>query len=118
MYATGPALRQFIPIHIIKTYIHKIHFNINNMLPSSAKSSHTGLSEKFPTKLIAASPIQATCPAHNNLHEMTILQIYKSVRHKIHILHLSHYIKIQGYTQKFPDWPPGVRTAIGTALCH
>jgi hypothetical protein len=20
--------------------------------------------------------------------------------------------------QKFPDWPPGARTAIGTALCH
>jgi len=25
---------------------------------------------------------------------------------------------IQGCIQKFPDWPPGVRTANGTALCH
>jgi hypothetical protein len=22
------------------------------------------------------------------------------------------------YIQKFPDWPPGARTANGTALCH
>jgi hypothetical protein len=25
---------------------------------------------------------------------------------------------IQGCIQKFPDWPPGSRTANGTALCH
>jgi hypothetical protein len=25
---------------------------------------------------------------------------------------------IRGCNQKFPDWPPGVRTANGTALCH
>jgi len=23
-----------------------------------------------------------------------------------------------GCIQKFPDWPPGARTANGTALCH
>jgi len=23
-----------------------------------------------------------------------------------------------GCTQKFPDWPPGARTASGTAFCH
>jgi hypothetical protein len=25
---------------------------------------------------------------------------------------------IQGCIQKLPDWPPGARTASGTALCH
>jgi hypothetical protein len=25
---------------------------------------------------------------------------------------------LQGCIQKFPDWPPGARTANGTALCH
>jgi hypothetical protein len=24
----------------------------------------------------------------------------------------------RGRTQKFPDWPPGARTANGKALCH
>jgi hypothetical protein len=26
--------------------------------------------------------------------------------------------KVRGCIQKFPDWPPGARTANGTALCH
>jgi hypothetical protein len=25
---------------------------------------------------------------------------------------------IRGCIQKFPDWPPGARTANGTVLCH
>jgi hypothetical protein len=25
---------------------------------------------------------------------------------------------IRGCIQKFPDWPPGAKTANGTALCH
>jgi len=25
---------------------------------------------------------------------------------------------IPGYIQKFPDWPPGMRTANGKAVCH
>jgi hypothetical protein len=25
---------------------------------------------------------------------------------------------VRGCIQKFPDWPPGARTANGTALCH
>jgi hypothetical protein len=25
---------------------------------------------------------------------------------------------VGGCVQKFPDWPPGARTANGTALCH
>jgi hypothetical protein len=25
---------------------------------------------------------------------------------------------IRGCIQKFPNWPPGARTANGTALCH
>jgi hypothetical protein len=25
---------------------------------------------------------------------------------------------VRGCIQKFPDWPPGPRTANGTALCH
>jgi hypothetical protein len=28
------------------------------------------------------------------------------------------YIYMWGFIQKFPDWPPGARTANGTALCH
>jgi hypothetical protein len=28
------------------------------------------------------------------------------------------YMHIWGCIQKFPDWPPGARTANGTALCH
>jgi hypothetical protein len=27
-------------------------------------------------------------------------------------------LNIRGCIQKFPDWPPGARTANGTALCH
>jgi len=27
-------------------------------------------------------------------------------------------MEIRGCIQKFPDWPPGVRTANGAALCH
>jgi hypothetical protein len=30
----------------------------------------------------------------------------------------SNTTMVQGCIQKFPDWPPGVRTANGTALCH
>jgi hypothetical protein len=26
--------------------------------------------------------------------------------------------RVRGRIQKFPDWPPGTRTANGTALCH
>jgi hypothetical protein len=26
--------------------------------------------------------------------------------------------EVHGYIQKFPDWPPGARTANGTPLCH
>jgi hypothetical protein len=26
--------------------------------------------------------------------------------------------KLRGSLQKFPDWPPGARTANGTVLCH
>jgi hypothetical protein len=28
------------------------------------------------------------------------------------------YFKIRRYVQKFPDLPPGARTANGTAFCH
>jgi hypothetical protein len=27
-------------------------------------------------------------------------------------------VNVHGCIQKFPDWPPGARTANGTALCH
>jgi hypothetical protein len=27
-------------------------------------------------------------------------------------------IAVRGCIQKFPDWPPGARTANGTTLCH
>jgi hypothetical protein len=28
------------------------------------------------------------------------------------------YLHVRACIQKFPDWPPGARTASGTALCH
>jgi len=31
---------------------------------------------------------------------------------------LASFKVIRGCIQKFPDWPPGARTANGTALCH
>jgi hypothetical protein len=31
---------------------------------------------------------------------------------------LDVYIYRERVSQKFPDWPPGARTANGTALCH
>jgi hypothetical protein len=27
-------------------------------------------------------------------------------------------LHVRGCTQKFPDWPPGTRTASGKTLCH
>jgi hypothetical protein len=27
-------------------------------------------------------------------------------------------MEVQGCIQNFPDWPPGARSANGTALCH
>jgi len=27
-------------------------------------------------------------------------------------------VTVRGCIQKFPDWPPGTRTANATALCH
>jgi hypothetical protein len=27
-------------------------------------------------------------------------------------------VDVRGCIQKFPDWPPGARTANGTVLCH
>jgi hypothetical protein len=32
--------------------------------------------------------------------------------------HESSKNMIRGCIKKFPDWPPGARTANGTALCH
>jgi len=35
------------------------------------------------------------------------------------IQHNQHYSQFAwGCIQKFPDWPPGATTAIGTALCY
>jgi hypothetical protein len=33
-------------------------------------------------------------------------------------LHSCLCVTVRGYIQKFPDWPPGARTANGTAFCH
>jgi hypothetical protein len=37
--------------------------------------------------------------------------------YKVGIEAMSLRVK-RGCIQKFPDWPPGARTANGTALCH
>jgi hypothetical protein len=31
---------------------------------------------------------------------------------------IKYFHNVQEHIQKFPDWPPGTRTANGTALCH
>jgi hypothetical protein len=35
-----------------------------------------------------------------------------------HKPHMGCYRILRWCIQKFPDWPPGARTANGTALCH
>jgi hypothetical protein len=36
----------------------------------------------------------------------------------VHYLKFRYYFSVRGYTQKFPDWPPGARTANSTVLSH
>jgi hypothetical protein len=45
----------------------------------------------------------------------TILMLPKSVTQKSC---MQPKYSLRGCNQKFPDWPPGARTAYGTALCH
>jgi len=33
------------------------------------------------------------------------------------VLRCTYALIVRGCAQKFPDWPPGARTANGTALC-
>jgi len=47
------------------------------------------------------SPVRGPKYARQNLERLNLREIY-----------------IRGYTQKFPDWLPGARTATGTTLCH
>jgi len=42
---------------------------------------------------------------------------YASKKCRISVKELTVYV-LRVCIQKFPDWPPGVRTANGTALCH
>jgi hypothetical protein len=44
-------------------------------------------------------------------HDMNLLEVNTSSLE-------SYPAHIWGCIQKFPDWPPGARTANGTALCH
>jgi hypothetical protein len=34
------------------------------------------------------------------------------------LLTCKYFSRVRGRIQKFPDWPPGARTANSTALCH
>jgi hypothetical protein len=49
----------------------------------------------------------------------TYTRIHTYVRTYIHTyIHTHTHTHTRGCIQKFPDWPPGARTAHGTALCH
>jgi hypothetical protein len=54
---------------------------------------------------------------HTCIHTYTHTYIYICVCIYIYI-YIYIYIHIRGCIQKFPDWPPGARTANGTALCR
>jgi hypothetical protein len=57
------------------------------------------------TSLTLPYHIMLTFSADTNIYDiMNGLKIFRS--------------GIRGCIQKFPDWPPGARTANGIALCH
>jgi hypothetical protein len=65
--------------------------------------------------------------SHFGRSQFGLLLRYRLVWLLFLVLFLSHSRQIQGYDidnnlrgyiQKFPDWPPGARTASGTALCR
>jgi hypothetical protein len=46
-----------------------------------------------------------------------VIPIFSQLESEI-VSNYVHSRDIGGCIQKFPDWPPGARTANGTALCH
>jgi hypothetical protein len=54
--------------------------------------------------------------------KLLVMQYSAASRHFLPLMSKYSPLKypqiIRGCIQKFPDWPPGARTADGTALCH
>jgi len=49
----------------------------------------------------------------------TFKLVYNGIPMAANIFPFNVYIKyVRGCIQKFPDWPPGARTANDIALCH
>jgi hypothetical protein len=50
----------------------------------------------------------------------SVIGVYFVIDSVRKLLDTSSYVctYVQRCTQKFPDWPPGARTANGTILCH
>jgi hypothetical protein len=69
-----------------------------------AISTRTELSDSYKDKISRYSDIPTTVK-------------YKTVKEDATRIPRRMLIK-RGCTQKFPDWPPGARTANGTAFCH
>jgi hypothetical protein len=59
---------------------------------------------KFPSKVFIIACFQNSNDSHN---KVTIIRISDKIRRTD-----------TRVNPKFPDWPPGARTANGTALCH
>jgi hypothetical protein len=67
-------------------------------------------------KILPITDLISNRPQNNERsHEFHSAEFTKSpdITKKIHI-----FVNTGRCIQKFPDWPPGARTANGTALCH
>jgi hypothetical protein len=72
-----PSTVQFDPVHIIRSYLSKIHFIIVH--PPTSRSSYWPLSLWLSTNILYAflvSPIRATCPADLILLDLIILIMF------------------------------------------
>jgi hypothetical protein len=140
-----PILSQMNSVHKFTQYCPKIHSNI--ILPSVPMSSAWSLPFRFSDQCFYAfiiSPMPATCPVHLILlYLITIIygEVYSLWSSSLssvlqpptisslldpniintmfsNTFSVCSSLSIRGCIQKFPDWPPGFRTANGTALCH
>jgi hypothetical protein len=74
---------------------------------------------------ISSSPPSKASNEEKAMKAVDLEQIYCSFRDTLCSVHQNLLLGrcavnqcIRGCIQKFPDWPPGARTANGTVLCH